>query len=344
MIKATKKDLSILIIAGPTASGKTALSEKIANSLTCEIINADVGQFYKPLSIGTAKPDWENQAVKHHLFDIIDQPEDLSVFKYRKLVLDKATQIWEQGKLPIVVGGSLFYLKSLFFPPQELEHKQESNKDKMENDDGDLWEILNKIDPERAKKIHPNDVYRIRRALEIWEKTGIKPSEHKPKYDPQFHSFFVFLSLDKAEINKRIDLRTEEMIKAGWFEETKALIKTKWEDFLKRKGLIGYPEILKWIEDGEKKEKLPDLIKGIQQKTRLYAKRQRIFWKSLKPLLEENNLKAKFLCKIIEVDNSGQTACLAIKEQLNKHFQLDENKNFCFCFGVSNFFIYLERL
>ena len=155
MIKTKKTEPYLLIIAGPTASGKTALSEKIANSFACEIINADVGQFYKPLSIGTAKPDWENQQVRHNLFDIIDEPEDLSVFKYRKLVLDKANQIWEQGKLPIVVGGSLFYLKSLFFPPQELEREQESNKkNKIKKEDDNLWEVLNKIDPERAKKIH----------------------------------------------------------------------------------------------------------------------------------------------------------------------------------------------
>ena len=129
----------------------------------------------------------------------------------------------------------------------------------------------------------------------------------------------MFLSFDKDEINKRIDKRTEEMIKAGWIEETKALVKTKWEKFLKKKGLIGYPEIFEWIQEGEKKEKLPDLIKKIQQETRHYAKRQRIFWKSLKPLLEKNNSKAKFLCKIIEVDNSGQKAFLSVKEQLNQH-------------------------
>ncbi len=108
-----------LIITGPTASGKTDLSLAIAREIDAEIINGDVGQFYTPLSVGTAKPDWRNQEVPHHLFDIISEPQDFSVSAYRQLVIDTAEKVWQRGRLPIIVGGSLFYIKSLFFPPMQ---------------------------------------------------------------------------------------------------------------------------------------------------------------------------------------------------------------------------------
>ena len=118
----------LLIISGPTASGKTDLSEKISKIFPSEIINADIGQFYQPLNIGTAKPDWKNKPIQHHLFDILDKPEDLSVFRYYSLVLNKANIICKNNKIPIITGGSLFYLKSLYFPPKELEKKNVGKK------------------------------------------------------------------------------------------------------------------------------------------------------------------------------------------------------------------------
>ena len=104
-----------IVIYGPTGVGKSELSEKLAQTISGEIVNADVGQFYVPLSIGTAKPDWKNSPIKSHLFDIIDQPKNLTSFEYREKFINIAEQIWKNKKIPVVVGGSTFYLLSLFF-------------------------------------------------------------------------------------------------------------------------------------------------------------------------------------------------------------------------------------
>ena len=317
-------DFCLLIISGPTASGKTELSEKVADIFSSEIINADVGQFYTPFCVGTAKPDWKNKKVPHNLFDIIDVPKDLTVFEYRKLVLDKAKEIWEKKKLPIVVGGSLFYLKSLYFPPQKTHIiNNDNNIEKWIKEGKNLWDILNKIDSKRAGELHPNDIYRITRALKIWLETGKKPSEYKPEYDPKFNSIFIFMFPKKTTLDNRINKRTIEMIKKdGWLKETKNIMGTKWEDFLKNKSLIGYPEIIEWIKKGEKKEEVNNLIQDISCKTRQYAKRQKTFWKTFKQSLQANERKSHFKCEIIEIEKIDEKIFLILKKHFEKSFDL----------------------
>jgi len=343
--------LNALIITGPTASGKTQLSEMIAEKHSCEIINADVGQFYKPLSVGTAKPDLANIPYKHHLFDLLDKPEDLSVVKYRALVADLVKDICSRGKIPVIVGGSLFYIKSLFFPPIEFsthelpthEFSTQKNLDskvydsqvydsqvldlqvvdlEVLNNPGQInidslsksqqWDLLQKIDPERAAILHPNDNYRIVRALEIWANTGVKPSMYKPIFDPAFNALIVYVEPDVSTLKERICLRTSLMIKPddsnklGWIEEAQGLIGTGWEEFLKTKNLIGYTEIFDWIKTGKNKSELPELISKIQTKTAQYAKRQRTFWKSFQLSVPERKIlqassKSDFLIQTISV-------------------------------------------
>lgn len=328
--------LNALIITGPTASGKTQLSEMIAQECSCEIINADVGQFYKPLSVGTAKPNLANISYKHHLFDLLDRPEDLSVVKYRTLVTDLVKDVCSRGKIPVIVGGSLFYIKSLFFPPlelptQELPTRELKTQKVLDSKFVDLevlnnpnqinidslsknqqWDLLQKIDPERAAVLHPNDTYRIGRALEIWMKTGTKPSIYKPILELPFNSLIVYVEPEPEILKKRIYLRTSLMInpddsnKLGWIEESEKLVGTEWEEFLKTKNLIGYAEIFDWIKAGKNKSKLPELISTIQTKTVQYAKRQRTFWKSFQlSVSEHKNIetfsKSNFLVQTISV-------------------------------------------
>lgn len=296
----------VLIITGPTASGKTQLSEIIQPELDGEIINADLGQFYKPLSIGTAKPNLETVNYKHHLFDIINEPDDLSVVRYRQLVGEKVNHIFSQGKTPIIVGGSLFYIKSLFFPPAQLEYASEPvtsiDLDVLSNIE--LRELLQRIDPNRAKEIHENDIYRTRRALDIWKMTGQKPSNYKPCYAPLFDALIVFVCPATDILNQRIRLRTEQMIKiGGWIEEAKSLLGTNWESFVVSKGLIGYAEIFKWLGDGVESEKLDELINIIQIKTCQYAKRQRTFWQSFNKQLGDFVKNLEVSAPNIEVKN-----------------------------------------
>ncbi|MCB9493588.1 MAG: tRNA (adenosine(37)-N6)-dimethylallyltransferase MiaA [Epsilonproteobacteria bacterium] len=273
----------IIVITGPTGSGKTALSEKIAQRLNnIEVINADVGQFYKPLSVGTAKPDLAKQPFRSHLFDVLDEPEDLDVAAYRDRVKVLIRDIYGRGNVPVVVGGSLFYIKALFFEPHH--HVGEVNGSvgpknpcKLEVHESGNWDLLRDIDPCRAAKIHPNDVYRINRALELWRKTGRLPSEFVPQFNPLCDAFIVYLGCEKDYLRSRLKQRTDEMLSHGWLEEVEGIRGTKWEAFVRRKKLIGYVQLLDFIE-GTLCENLDEVSKTIFEKTWQYAKRQRIFW------------------------------------------------------------------
>lgn len=315
--------LKALIITGPTASGKTQLSEMIAEKFSCEIVNADVGQFYTPLSVGTAKPDLSTVSYKHHLFNIIDKPEDLSVVKYRSLVINSIKDICARGKIPVLVGGSLFYIKSLFFPPQEFSDSELSaNQTKIninELDKIQKWELLQKIDPERASMLHPNDSYRIGRALEIWIKTGQKPSNYKPKLETEIDALIIYVQPEIEILKKRICERTIQMIEnGGWIEETEKLAGTGWETFLVKKGLIGYPEIFSWVKSGKIKNQLPILVEKIQIQTMQYAKRQRIFWKSFEKEILQACFKSGFLIQTMSVGLPDQKILSHILTEWNK--------------------------
>ncbi len=289
---------NIFVIIGPTASGKSGFAETLAEHDTAEIINADTGQFYVPLTIGTAKPAWRDYSYKAHLFDILNTPSDMSAYEFRSRVIATTNATLQRNKTPLIVGGSLFYIKSLFFPPQELDSHNQDDKEKLPiRDPQKRWEFLHKIDPERAKKLHPHDIYRVNRAITIWEKTGQKPSEYAPQFSSPFDVTYnvsvVVINPEKHILDKRIMQRTVQMLDAGWIDETKKLINTPWQAFVIKKGLIGYKEIFEWIQEGEDKNKIDSLIQKIQQNTLRYAKRQRTFLRSFVPMLKQNFLKNK---------------------------------------------------
>ncbi|MBD3273317.1 tRNA (adenosine(37)-N6)-dimethylallyltransferase MiaA [Candidatus Dependentiae bacterium] len=288
----------VILISGPTASGKTDLSLEVGNFLPVEIINADMGQFYTPFSIGTAKPDWKKQKIKHHLFDILNTPKDLSVAEYTELVKEKINLVWKKNKIPVIVGGSLFYIKSLFFPPKKIKKINQC----ISFEDQNLWELLNKIDPIRASHIHPNDEYRLKRALDIWKETGLKPSQIKPDFSPFFNSFFIHLNLEKDVLYKRIEKRTKKMFDLGWVKEVEKILGSDWESFFLKKGLIGYKNIVDWIKNGKDKKQFDCLVEEVIKETKLYAKRQKTFWKSFKKHLQKESKNPEFICKIIELD------------------------------------------
>ncbi|HBS48177.1 TPA: tRNA (adenosine(37)-N6)-dimethylallyltransferase MiaA [Candidatus Dependentiae bacterium] len=307
------KNQNTLIISGPTASGKTSLSLQLASFFDGEIINADMGQFYEPFEIGTAKPDWKNEKIPHHLFDIITTPENLTVCKYRELVLDKIFEVQKRGKLPIIVGGSLFYLKTLFFPPSPINQESSDLNELPIDENLTPWEFLNKIDPVRAQELHSNDLYRINRAIKIWQTTKMQPSKLKPKPDLQFNAFILFLNPPKEVLEKNIRIRTQEMIapinsNKSWIDEVKKIVGTPWEDFLREKKFIGYPELLDWIGKNDKflEKDIDFLIENIVIKTRQYAKRQITFWKKLKKELKSDFLQMHFRVELFEVEDSSK--------------------------------------
>lgn len=278
----------ILVITGPTAVGKTDFALKIAESIPSEIINADVGQCYAPLTIGTAKPDWRNSPIPHHMFDIIDTPANITVVEFRKRLLETATDIIARGRLPIVVGGSAFYIKSLFFPPQSVSEVASSE---WSLDKNSFWDQLYAIDPERANKIHKNDVYRINRALAIWKQTGKQPSSFSPDYQPPMPFRCIIFTRDRDELYQRIDTRVPQMLEQGWIEEVRALQSTDWEPFLQNKKIIGYDVVLHYLNEGSVELDKQEMIALIQKKTRNYAKRQLTFFKTFEKQLSEAILK-----------------------------------------------------
>lgn len=296
-----------IVITGPTGVGKTDLVTSLAQTLSfpIEVVNIDTGQLYTPLTIGTAKPDLSKQQVPHHMFDIIVAPEDYTASVYRNEVLTVMREITKRGAVPVLVGGSGFYVATLFYPPCEMPQNEKEVSLLQDKTTHELWDMLKDIDPVRAQKLHKNDRYRIERALQLWYQTGTQPSLCEPTFDPLGQCALYFLTRDREELYERINARTEEMLQQGWIDEVRGL-PAEWHDFLLEKKLIGYPEIISYIKE-EELGVLPDdapeqLRARIAQKTRGYAKRQVTFWKRLKKRLQLSDPEGTYLLKIDEIN------------------------------------------
>ena len=277
---------NILVITGPTGVGKTNFVNQLATELQIEIINADMGQMYTQLSIGTAKPAWKTEPTLHHLFDIMSEPVDFSAIKFRNEVKRLIVEIWQRNKVPVIVGGSTLYIKSLFYSNEQNELKENKNQNYQLDFQGDLWQKLNQIDPIRAQQLHPNDHYRLQRALFIWHNSGKLPSDCKPKFDPIADNInLIFINDDKNVLNDKIDQRVIQMMDEGWLLEVEKL-GIEWHEFLRRKKIIGYEVLLDFLDQIIDSEQ--ECVKIIQQRVRQYAKKQQTFWRSLKKDLELN--------------------------------------------------------
>ncbi len=297
----------MLIIYGPTGVGKSFLSVALAKRYPIEVINMDVGQLYMPFSIGTAKPDWRNQPCTHHLFDVISEPQDFSVVRYRALVQNLVQEIYNRGNLPVLVGGSGFYLSSLLFPPESRknsprDYQQSTNYDKQET--VVLWQQLQEKDYERAQAIDKHDRYRIVRALDLLQKDS-KPSSYQLVYKPLFDEYqIVWLCRSREQLYERINQRTYVMMNDGWIDEVRAIMGTRWESFIKEKKLIGYDEIVAYLHDlHDNDDSREDLIDVIQMRTRRYAKRQMTFWRMLKKKLALHGISDTYSEYMLDENN-----------------------------------------
>ncbi len=236
------------------------------------VINMDMGQLYKPLTIGTAKPDWKNGPGEQRMFDVVERAEDYSVVRYKAAVTAIIEESFAESKTPVLVGGSLFYLKSLLYPPVVAGVGAE---------DG-TWEDLQNIDPVRAAAIHPHDTYRIRRALGLWRASGRLPSACKPVLATDYQWKILWITRERSELYQMIEERVVEMIQAGWAREAEGIRGTEWEELVRRKHIIGYPELLDNINNS-------GAIINIIKNTKQYAKRQMTYWRSLKRTVEADD-------------------------------------------------------
>lgn len=270
----SKEKSPIIAIVGPTASGKSNLAIQIAKTLNGEIISADSRLIYKGFDIGTAKPTIEErQGIEHYLIDVVEPEIDYSVanfFDDAKIAIEK---IKTKNKVPIVVGGTGLYFRILLenFDLPRVEPDYELRKRLEAIDTKELHEILKKIDPASAEKIHFNNKVKIIRAIEVCKSSGRPHSEVAGIKEPEYNVEWIGLNAQNREdLYERINKRVDEMIDLGLIEETKTLL-SKHGRIPNFVNTIGYQEILEYIDS---KISLDDAILNIKQNTRRYAKRQ----------------------------------------------------------------------
>ena len=272
---------NIICIAGPTASGKTALAVELAKELNGEVVSCDSMQVYKRMDIGTAKPTAEEmQGIPHHMLDVAQAWEDFSVSRYCNQAAPIVDDIIAQGKTAIIAGGTGLYMDSLIrgnnFAPFPSTGVREALEARAEAEGiQPLLEELAQVDPESAGRLHPSDRKRIIRALEVYRETGITITEHNrrtrevpPKYRP------VWLGLDfsnRAALYRRIDRRVERMLEAGLLDEIRSLLESGIPETCTAMQAIGYKEFLPVLR-GERG--LCDAAAEVCQSSRRYAKRQ----------------------------------------------------------------------
>ena len=272
---------SSLALLGPTASGKSNLAIKIAKKVKGEIIGLDSRQIYKGMSIGTAQLTKEEQdGIPHHLVGIISPIEPISAGAYSKLVLDKIKDIQSRNHVPIICGGSGLYYRSLIRgifkgSKSDLDVRKKLEDEYNKLGSNVLLKRLNTIDPDYAMNVHPNNKKRLIRALEIYEVTGKSPTEnyrHQLKENKiKLEVLSIYLDWERKVLNDRIRKRTKLMLKAGWVDEVKKLIKKYPNNDLQPLDSIGYREIISWLNSDHS---LSDLEQKIYIRTRQFSVQQ----------------------------------------------------------------------
>ena len=275
---------TLIILTGPTAVGKTKLSIELAKAIGGEIISADSMQIYKDMDIGSAKIKKEEmQGIPHYLIDVLMPDEEFHVVKFQQMAKEAMQEIYAKGKIPIVVGGTGFYIQALLydidFTENEGNHAYRQKLELLAQEKGTqfLHDMLRAVDEKAAEDIHANNVKRVIRALEFYEETGTKISEHneKERAKESPYSFFYFvLNDDRTKLYERIDRRIDEMIEEGLVEEVRSLKERGFtRDMVSMQGL-GYKEILDYLNGVTS---LEEAIYILKRDTRHFAKRQ-IAW------------------------------------------------------------------
>lgn len=294
----------VIVIVGPTASGKTSLAISLAKQINGEIVSCDSMQIYKGMDIGTAKPTIDEQKeVKHYLIDVISPEERFSVSEYQRMAESAIEEILNKGKVPIVVGGTGLYVNSLIYGIKLLDIKfdekyREELEQRVEKEGLEkLYEEAVKIDEKAMKTISKNDKKRILRVLEIFHQTGMNKTRQdelsraeEVKYDYKVFGINLEREILYARINERVDL----MFKQGLLEEVETIYR-KNNKYPTAMQAIGYKEVVEYLENNISKEEMIDKIK---METRRYAKRQLTWFRKNKEIIwldgledKQNNIK-----------------------------------------------------
>lgn len=271
----------LVVLTGPTAVGKTALSTELAAAIGGEIISADSMQVYRGMDIGSAKirPE-EMNGIRHYLIDILDPQESFDIVQFQTLAKEAMEKIYAAGHIPVIVGGTGFYIQSVVYDIDFAENDGDTAYRRMLEEDPDpqkLHRMLEEVDPESAAEIHSNNIKRTIRALEFYHQTGKKISEHnaqeREKESPYNFAYFV-LNDDRAKVYERIDRRVDLMMEEGLEDEVRRLKEAGMtQDMVSMKGL-GYAELLHYLNGDYP---LGEAVRLIKRNTRHFAKRQ-ITW------------------------------------------------------------------
>ncbi|MGJ7920971.1 tRNA (adenosine(37)-N6)-dimethylallyltransferase MiaA [Neobacillus sp. LXY-4] len=296
----------LVVIIGPTAVGKTKLSIELAKRYNGEIISGDSMQIYRGMDIGTAKiKEEEMEGIPHHLIDIRNPEQEFSAAEFQQLVREKITEISSRNKLPIIVGGTGLYIQAAIFDYQfsdalsdpEFRSKLEKRADLEGNQV--LHDELASIDPQSASEIHPNNVRRVIRALEIYHCTGKTKEETQANQSPElmYETALIGLTMDREQLYERINLRVDLMVEEGLLEEVESLYKRGLRTCQSIQA-IGYKEIYQYL-DGL--TSLPEAIETLKQNSRRYAKRQLTWFRNKMNVQWFNIGEDDFVKKISEI-------------------------------------------
>ena len=271
---------NIICIAGPTASGKTALAATLAKELNGEVVSCDSMQVYKRMDIGTAKPTLEEmQGIPHHMIDVAEPWEDFSVSRYCDMAAPIVDDILSRGKTAVIAGGTGLYMDSLIrgnafapFPATGVRERLEAQADTVGMEV--MLSQLRSVDPDAAGRLHLSDRKRILRALEVWYETGetITQHDHRTRQQaPRYRAAYIGLSFqDRAQLRRRIDLRVDKMLDAGLLDEAK-LVYDHRQTYRTAAQAIGYKQFLA-AADG--RCTVTEAIEEVKLRSRQYAKRQ----------------------------------------------------------------------
>ncbi|NLK86864.1 MAG: tRNA (adenosine(37)-N6)-dimethylallyltransferase MiaA [Clostridiaceae bacterium] len=281
----------VIIIAGPTASGKTGLSIELAKLINGSIISADSMQIYRFMDIGTAKPDEkERSGIRHYLIDEVDPDENFSVARFRELALGYIEEIIREGRRPIIAGGTGLYINSLLYNINfsqticDEELRDSLRREAQEKGNRYLYERLLAMDPVTASRIHENDVKRVIRAIEVHTHTNKPISEHEKmsRLEPAPYRYIVFgLNWDRERLYRRIEARVDKMMADGLVDEVRHLAEMGYDKGTTAMQAIGYKEVLRYLR-GE--STLEETVEILKRDTRRYAKRQLTWFRRIREI------------------------------------------------------------
>ncbi|WP_174715207.1 tRNA (adenosine(37)-N6)-dimethylallyltransferase MiaA [Lacrimispora sphenoides] len=314
----------LIIITGPTAVGKTALSVRLAKAIGGEIISADSMQVYRHMDIGSAKIKKEEMdGVPHYLIDVLDPEEEFNVTVFQKMAKEAVEEIYSHGHIPIVAGGTGFYIQALLYDIDFTENGEDTSirmeLEKLGQERGAefLHNLLRDIDPDSADEIHENNMKRVIRAIEYYRQTGERISEHnkreRQKKSPYDFLYYV-VNTDRARLYERIDRRVDLMLKQGLVEEVmhlKDMGLTR--DMVSMQGL-GYKEILDYLQGIYT---LEEAIYVLKRDTRHFAKRQITWFK------RERDVR---WLDLPDFNNDLDQMLIKMLQDINEMYELENNK------------------